>query len=127
MKNSNKGITLLALVITIIVMMILAGVTLSMLFGESGVVTEARKASAEWERQAKLEKTIAEIQFVENTAGKRIKSETVMKLAYMIVDENLEFDPEKRDKFVVLYDNRTGEEFISYVYNEDMTREEKRL
>lgn len=35
MKNNQRGITLIALVITIIVLLILAGVSISMLLGEN--------------------------------------------------------------------------------------------
>ena len=42
--NKNKGITLIALVITIIVLLILAGVSIAMLTGESGVITQAQEA-----------------------------------------------------------------------------------
>ncbi len=40
MKN-NKGITLIALVITIIVLLILAGVAIAMLSGDNGILTRA--------------------------------------------------------------------------------------
>ena len=40
----NKGITLVALVITIIVLLILSGVTISALSGENGIITNAVKA-----------------------------------------------------------------------------------
>ena len=40
----NKGITLIALVITIIVLLILAGVTISALSGDNGILTNASKA-----------------------------------------------------------------------------------
>jgi len=43
MKN-NKGITLIALVITIIVLLILAGVSIAMLTGENGILTKATTA-----------------------------------------------------------------------------------
>lgn len=43
MKN-QKGITLIALVITIIVLLILAGVSIAMLTGENGLLTRAREA-----------------------------------------------------------------------------------
>ena len=45
-KNTN-GITLIALVITIIVLLILAGVSIAMLTGENGVLTKASEASLE--------------------------------------------------------------------------------
>lgn len=40
----NKGITLIALVITIIVLLILAGVTITTLIGENGILTKASEA-----------------------------------------------------------------------------------
>ena len=43
-KKSSKGITLIALVITIIVLLILAGVSIAMLTGENGILTQATEA-----------------------------------------------------------------------------------
>lgn len=43
MKN-NKGITLIALVVTIIVLLILAGVSIAMLSGDNGILTNAKNA-----------------------------------------------------------------------------------
>ena len=45
MKN-QKGITLIALVITIIVLLILAGVSIAMLTGENGLLNRAKSAGA---------------------------------------------------------------------------------
>ena len=42
--KSNKGITLIALVVTIVVLLILAGVSISMLTGENGIITQAQNA-----------------------------------------------------------------------------------
>ena len=44
MFKQEKGITLVSLVITIIVMLILAGVSLSMVMGEGSVLNQARDA-----------------------------------------------------------------------------------
>ena len=44
MKN-NKGITLIALVVTIIVLLILAGVSIAMLSGQDGILNRASEAS----------------------------------------------------------------------------------
>ena len=41
----NKGITLIALVITIIVLLILAGITINLTIGNQGVVTRAQQAT----------------------------------------------------------------------------------
>ena len=43
-KFKERGITLITLVITIIVLLILAGVTLNEIFGESGIINNAQKA-----------------------------------------------------------------------------------
>ena len=43
--TNNKGITLIALVITIIVLLILAGVSIAMLTGQNGILTQATNAS----------------------------------------------------------------------------------
>ena len=44
MFKKNKGITLIALVITIVVLLILAGVSISMLTGENSTISQAKKA-----------------------------------------------------------------------------------
>lgn len=43
-KNKQKGITLVALVVTIIVLIILAGISITMLVGDNGIITMAQKA-----------------------------------------------------------------------------------
>lgn len=44
MIKSSKGVTLVALVVTIIVILIIAGVTLAAALGQNGVITNASKA-----------------------------------------------------------------------------------
>lgn len=61
MKN-NKGITLIALVITIIVLLILAGVSIAMLTGSNGVLTRATEAKDENTRAAIADKVNMSIQ-----------------------------------------------------------------
>lgn len=48
--KSQKGITLIALVITIIVLLILAGVTIAMLTGENGILNKATGAVSDTEK-----------------------------------------------------------------------------
>ena len=45
--KSQKGITLIALIITIIVLLILAGVSIATLTGENGILTQAGTAKKE--------------------------------------------------------------------------------
>lgn len=47
--KTNRGITLIALVITIIVLLILAGVTIATLTGDNGILTKANEAKKETE------------------------------------------------------------------------------
>lgn len=47
--KKNKGITLIALVITIIVLLILAGVTIASITGENGILNKASEAAIETE------------------------------------------------------------------------------
>ena len=55
-KQKNiKGITLIALVITIIVLLILAGVSIAMLTGDNGILTQARNAKEKTEKASELE------------------------------------------------------------------------
>ena len=59
-EKNNKGITLIALVITIIVLLILATVSIATLTGENGVLTKANNAQkeadiAETKEQIKIE------------------------------------------------------------------------
>ena len=57
-KRTSKGITLIALVITIIVLLILAGVSIAMLTGKNGIITQAQNAknkTAEAEAKEKVD------------------------------------------------------------------------
>lgn len=45
--KNNSGITLIALVVTIIVLLILAGVSIAMLTGENGILKQARDSKEE--------------------------------------------------------------------------------
>ncbi len=47
--KSTKGITLIALVVTIIILLILAGVSIAMLTGNNGVLTQGKRAKEETE------------------------------------------------------------------------------
>lgn len=55
MEKGNKGITLIALVITIIVLLILAGVTIATLTGDNGLLQKATTAKEENEQAKELE------------------------------------------------------------------------
>ena len=56
--RNNRGITLIALVVTIVVLLILAGVSLAMLRGENGIISKAQKSARET-RLAKTKESIS--------------------------------------------------------------------
>lgn len=54
--KSNKGITLIALIITIIVLLILAGIGISLTIGENGILNHTKQAKVKTEEEAAREK-----------------------------------------------------------------------
>lgn len=52
---ARKGITLMSLVITIIILLILAGISISMLIGDQGIIRKAQEAAKNYEEAAKVE------------------------------------------------------------------------
>ena len=80
MKTQNKGITLIALAVTIIVMLILAGVTIATLTGDSGIITQASLSKVineltKYKEEVELykaNKKLEDVEFYEEslTAGK---------------------------------------------------------
>ena len=70
--KKQKGITLIALVITIIVLIILAGVSISLVLGENGIVSKAKKAKentelAKVEEETRLNELVKQLE--EGTSG----------------------------------------------------------
>ena len=56
-KLKNKGITLIALVVTIVVLLILAGVSISLVLGQNGLITQAQEAKRKTAEAEKNETT----------------------------------------------------------------------
>ena len=79
MKN-NKGITLIALVITIIVLLILAGVSIAMLTGENGLLTRANESKTETLKAEAVEKANMEAEALYATllSGKEAEAATTV-------------------------------------------------
>lgn len=89
-KNERKGITLIALVVTIVVLLILAGVSINLVLGNNGIVAKAEKASVETEISQIAEK----INFLnyEISIDSKINGQDESVLAYLknngMIDEN---------------------------------------
>ena len=135
-RKQNRGITLIALVITIIVLLILAGITISALTGDNGIVGNA--STAKEQSEISEEKEIVE-QATAVTMGKdkygNIKQETLQE---ELVDNDVEVTqsgnnficrfPSEREYIVsqegivtekkgLLASEITGEHYGSYVMN----------
>lgn len=54
--NTNYGITLISLVVTIILLIILAGVAINLSVGENGLLTKAKQAKEKYNETAAKEK-----------------------------------------------------------------------
>lgn len=55
MLKGQKGITLVALVVTIIVLIILAGVSISLVLGQNGIFTKAKQGKVNYAIAANVE------------------------------------------------------------------------
>lgn len=82
-KRENNGITLIALVITVIVLLILAGVAITMLSGENGILRQAASAKTEYEEKSKEENEGLFLQTLEmyEATGKDVSLEEVVEEA----------------------------------------------
>ena len=80
MLKNQKGITLIALVITIIVLLILAGVSIAMLTGPNGLLTRAGDAKTETIKAEAVERINTELQaqYANILAGRNFDENTTI-------------------------------------------------
>ena len=70
--RSNKAITLVALIITIIILLILAGVSLSMVLGENGLINKAQAGVNKYQESSENEQKL--LNSIENYMDLQLKS-----------------------------------------------------
>ena len=85
--KENKGVTLIALAVTIIVMLILAGVTISALTGNSGITTKSKQAKMLSE--AKTEEEAIRLVVTYTNMQKNIGEENIIYLGEPLHDKDL--------------------------------------
>ena len=83
-SQKEKGVTIIALVITIIVLLILAGISITTLTGEKGLINQARDNSSEAQRESIIGKIEADL-FKEKTKTGNTPSKEDLK---KIIEEN---------------------------------------
>ena len=89
-KKTNKGITLIALVITIIVLLILAGVTIAAVSGDNGILTRAADAKEKTEIadiKEELQRKILEEQITNDGDLTETELETILTSKGTLSDE----------------------------------------
>ena len=107
-RNTNikeKGITLIALVITVVILIILATVTLNVVLGEGGLIERAQLAkdmslnatAAEEEGLAKLEEEFANI----------MSEESIKNYEIVIGEESIIYDGEEQKPAIILKEGET--------------------
>ena len=115
--KSKNGITLIALVITIIVLLILAGVTIATLTGENGILTRASDAREQTERANVIEQARTDILGIQadKKDGNITKGElkTVLDKYFDDVPEDFTID----DVFTTKDEYGNHEIAVSEIYN----------
>lgn len=74
LNHNNRGITLIALVITIVILLILAGITVNLVFSDNGIIKKAQEVANTYEDAAieemmeiyKLEKSLGDTQTIKD-------------------------------------------------------------
>ena len=116
--KEEKGITLVALVITIIVLLILAGITLSMVLGPNGIIERAKEAKekteiAQQQEQSSLESVLGQIEQAMGTQYDKDKK--VNKPQIVTGMTPIKFtEPTDTDKGTTLETNSTDSEWYNY-------------
>ena len=116
MKQKNSGVTLIALIITIIVLLILAGVTIVMIMGDNGILNQAMNAADETNRanvQSELELAVSSV-ITEWSDEKYVNSNEISLEDYMTkskVEENMDTNTYVLNYFKV---NREKGAIITY-------------
>ena len=110
MKN-NKGITIIALIITIIVMLILAGVALSFTIGEDGVINKAEETEEKQERATERDRIQLAMADAQIKGMKEVTWENFEDSLIKEFGNNAQLVNERKDYFLV----KVGEnEYTAY-------------
>ena len=102
MKN-QKGITLIALVITIIVLLILAAVSIAMLTGENGILTKANDSRKETNAGTAVEKINMELNALKAEYLSADSKTDFTYTATATIESNLGLDSDKKDSAGITY------------------------
>ena len=81
--KKNKGITIIALIVTIIVLLLLAGITIAALGGENGLIARVKQSKESYsiaETKEKVELEITKLRIEQEGKGEELKKEDLPKM-----------------------------------------------
>ncbi len=106
--TKEKGITLIALVITIVVLIILAGVSMSLVIGENGLFNKAKSGAEQYQMEAIKEKLESEILTLSMEKVAKGENLTVAEVLLKLQSEGICIDIDIENKKCI-YGNYTVE------------------
>lgn len=108
-KNFENGITLVALVITIIVLVILAGVSINLVLGDNGIIQKAKLGKENYEVASEEEKD--KLQSMTNLIDDIVTGDVVTTPPVKILSEEVAFTPSNSE-----WNVKTVKEALDYLY-----------
>ncbi len=126
-KNNQKGITMIALIVTIIILLILAGVTIATLSGENGLLSKTDKAKEENKKQSATEIINLKITNAQMESYKETQSmPNLQYLANMLCkDEEIQYVELETQKLATLKEIEVGNADAIYTKLKDYDYEFK--
>ena len=80
MKKNDKGITLIALIVIIVVMLILAGITMGLAIDKKGIINESKTTTQNAQRESIIQKIEADLYNEKVKTGKQQTKEDLKSL-----------------------------------------------
>jgi len=114
--KNNKGITLIALVVSIIVLLILAGISISMLTGQNGILNRATETKektdyAKEKEEISLAITTSKMENIDNTT--KINKESFEKIFRQQYNKNITIDGNEDNSFNITFNESNRTYYVS--------------
>ncbi len=111
-NKQEKGITLIALVVTIVVLLILAGVSISLVLNNNGVISKAKDAKNQYaEAQTNEEKQLNEVtDWIDTKVGDTTGGDSVTKIDGVPIPEGFVYVGGTKASGLVISDNAADKE-----------------
>ena len=124
--RKEKGITLVALVVTIIVLIILAGVTLNIVLDQNGIINKTQQAKEEWneaeieEKEAMLKAEAKILEFQNNTEHEMLE----YYIDEVPIPKGFVYKEGTKETGLIIINKEDGNEFIWVPKSEEEAEED---